>query len=128
MNSKLQKVIDNHDQWYENFNAMRNLVTHWGDLLNFKSTTHKPAIDQEFARIFYPQMPDKKKVTRYMTEVWNKSNISTTFLSKDQIAIIEKSAKSYSKNGILFPYPLKYNYSILYRNRNLDRVKHPIFC
>ncbi len=70
-NSKLRQMIDSHDQWYENFSAMRNLVTHWGDLLNFKSTTHKPAIDQEFARIFYPQMPDKKKVTRYMTEVWN---------------------------------------------------------
>lgn len=77
-NSKLRQVIDSHDQWYENFNAMRNLVTHWGDLLNFKSTTHKPSIDKEFARIFYPQMPDKKKVTKYMTEVWDSlSNLIT---------------------------------------------------
>lgn len=75
INSKLKQVIDNHAQWYKNFNAMRNLVTHWGDLLNFKSTTHKPSIDQEFARIYYPQMPDKKKVTRYMDELWNSLNI-----------------------------------------------------
>jgi hypothetical protein len=71
LNKNLQQVIDNHAQWYENFNSMRNLVTHWGDLLNFKSTTHKPAIDQQYARIYYPQMPDGKKVTRYMKEIWN---------------------------------------------------------
>jgi hypothetical protein len=71
INNRLHTVINNHSGWYENFNAMRNLITHWGDLLNFKSTIHKPAIDQEFARIYYPQMPDKKKVTRYMNELWN---------------------------------------------------------
>lgn len=66
----LIKLINANNKWYDNFSDMRNLITHWGNLLNFTSTLHRPSIDNEYVVICYPKMPNGKKVTAYMEEIW----------------------------------------------------------
>jgi hypothetical protein len=47
------------------------LITHYGDLIGFKSITHSAAFDEdEFATVCYPTMPDRERVTTFMNNTW----------------------------------------------------------
>jgi hypothetical protein len=53
------------------FNSIGNLITHWGNLLNFKSLIYHTNMTQNKARISYPKMPNNMTVVNYMKFTWN---------------------------------------------------------
>jgi hypothetical protein len=75
LREELGVVIKNSFVWYNDFNSMRNLITHWGNLLNFSSLTHGSTLTEDTARISYPKMPNGITVTNYMTTIWEKLKV-----------------------------------------------------
>jgi hypothetical protein len=72
LKDELSVVIKNSFVWYNDFNSMRNLITHWGNLINFSSLTHGSTLMEDTAKISYPKMPNGITVTNYMTTIWEK--------------------------------------------------------
>lgn len=70
INQEFVKLINENMIWYDNFSSMRNLITHWGDLLNFEPLTHHAALTKNKARISYPKMPNGVNVKIYMINIW----------------------------------------------------------
>ncbi len=70
INQDFIKLINENMVWYDQFNSLRNLITHWGDLLNFEPLTHHATLTQNIARISYPKMPNGTTVKRYMENTW----------------------------------------------------------
>lgn len=67
--NQLITIIDTNREWISYFVNMRDLVTHFSDLINFQSSVHKASFSED-AEIYYPNMPDRKRVTQYMDETW----------------------------------------------------------
>jgi hypothetical protein len=85
------KIIKRSESWIRNLVFMRDLITHYGDLMGFKSITHSAAFDEdEFATVSYPTMPDRERVTTFMNNTW----INVTQLIKE---VSRNIAELYSK-------------------------------
>ena len=65
------EITKANENWVRNIVFMRDLVTHYGDLIGFRSITHGAAFDEhEFATICYPTMPSGERVTTFMNKTW----------------------------------------------------------
>jgi hypothetical protein len=65
------EIIENNENWVKKLVLMRDLITHYSDLVGFKSITHKAAFDNdEYAIVCYPSMPGGERVTTFMNNVW----------------------------------------------------------
>lgn len=65
----LVKIIRENINWVSYLVNMRDLITHFSDLINFQSHVHQASFSQS-AKIYYPRMPDDKRVIQYMDETW----------------------------------------------------------
>jgi hypothetical protein len=66
-------IIDRNKNWVKDLVNMRDLITHFSDIIGFKSIIHSPTSnDNEFANIYYPSMPNKERVTTFMNHTWTK--------------------------------------------------------
>ena len=69
--SKIFEILDSNEQWIKNFVNMRNLITHYSDLIGFKSIIHSATSENDdYANIYYPSMPNKERVTTFMNNTW----------------------------------------------------------
>jgi hypothetical protein len=79
---KLVTIIDNNKIWVKNLVNMRDLITHFSDLIGFKSTIHSPSSEEhEYVNIYYPSMPNRERVTTYMNNTWRQLVILITDVS-----------------------------------------------
>lgn len=63
---KLITIIENNKIWVKNLVNMRDLITHFSDLIGFQSTIHSPSSEQhEYVNIYYPSMPNRKSYDIY---------------------------------------------------------------
>lgn len=77
---KMVTLIEKNQIWIKEIVNMRDLITHFSDLIGFKSTIHSPSFeDKEYVNIYYPSMPNLTRVTTYMNEIWCKLK---TFISE----------------------------------------------
>jgi hypothetical protein len=51
---------------------MRDQITHYSDLEGFLCFIHRAWISGQYARIYYPSMPDGTRVRNYMEQTWLK--------------------------------------------------------
>jgi hypothetical protein len=64
------KVIERNKDWIKDLVNMRDLITHFSDLVGFKSAIHSPSSqDNEYVNIYYPSMPNLTRVTTYMNDI-----------------------------------------------------------
>ena len=64
-------IIKSNENWIKQLVFMRDLITHFSDLIGFKSITHKAAFDEnEYATICYPSMPNGERITTFMGCNW----------------------------------------------------------
>ena len=65
------EILKSNESWIKNFVNMRDLVTHYSDLIGFKSVIHSPTTENDnYANIYYPSMPNKERVTTFMNNIW----------------------------------------------------------
>jgi hypothetical protein len=67
------ELLKNNKQWLSEVISMRDQITHWSDLegfLCFIHTAWEPGNDE--AIIYYPSMPNGKRVRKYMEETWQR--------------------------------------------------------
>jgi len=62
--------MEKNVEWISYLVNMGDLITHFSDLINFQSNIHEASFN-ELARIYYPKMPDGKRVFQFMEETWN---------------------------------------------------------
>jgi hypothetical protein len=64
-------IIQRNKNWIKHLVFMRDLITHYSDLLDSKSLTHRAAFDNdEYAIVCYPCMPNGERVTTFMNNIW----------------------------------------------------------
>lgn len=51
---------------------MRDKVTHFSNLKEFKCFVEQPYLGEKKSTIYYPTMPDGTRATEYFSDVWNK--------------------------------------------------------
>jgi len=74
--NEIIKILERNSKWVKKLVLMRNLITHYSDLLGSRSITHRAATSNEdYAVVCYPSMPDNERVTTFMNNTW--SNLTT---------------------------------------------------
>ena len=64
---ELIKILQKNREWIRRLKLMRDLITHYSDLLGPRSIAHKAAFgEDEYAFVCYPSMPDDQRVVSYM--------------------------------------------------------------
>lgn len=72
LGNRFKLAIESNKKWLRDVIDMRDQVTHFSDLEGFLCFIHKAWVGGEYARIYYPSMPDGTRVRNYMEETWKR--------------------------------------------------------
>jgi hypothetical protein len=71
--AKMIELIENNKQWITLAVKMRDQVTHYSDLIGLSCFRHGAWDEGNQARIYYPSLPNRDRVSKYMDEIWVKA-------------------------------------------------------
>jgi hypothetical protein len=83
--AKMIELIGSNKQWVTLAVKMRDQVTHYSDLKGLSCFRHRAWDEGNQARIYYPSLPNRERVSKYMDEIWRK----VIKLIEDVLQIIE---------------------------------------
>lgn len=83
--AKMIELIEGNKQWITSAVKMRDQVTHYSDLIGLSCFRHRAYDEGNQARIYYPSLPNRERVSKYMDEIW----VKVIKLIDDVLKIIE---------------------------------------
>jgi hypothetical protein len=71
--TKMIELIESNKTWITLAVKMRDQVTHYSDLIGLSCFRHRAWYDvnQTQARIYYPSLPNRERVSKYMDQIWD---------------------------------------------------------
>lgn len=90
--AKMIELIENNKPWITLAVKMRDQVTHYSDLIGLSCFRHRAWEEGKKAKIYYPSLPNRERVSKYMDEVW----VNVIKLIEDVFEII---VSMYSSNN-----------------------------
>ena len=79
------KLIENNEKWIADEIKMRDKVTHYSDLEGLSCFLHRAWNGEKIAKIYYPSLPNRERVSIYMDTIWN----NIIILIRDTYKIID---------------------------------------
>jgi hypothetical protein len=70
--AKMIELLESNDEWITLAVKMRDKVTHYSDLTGLSCFRYRAYDEGNQARIYYPALPNRERVSKYMDEVWVK--------------------------------------------------------
>jgi hypothetical protein len=71
--TKMIELIESNKTWIRLAVEMRDQVTHYSNLIGLSCFRHRAwyEVNQSQAKIYYPALPNRERVSKYMDEIWD---------------------------------------------------------